>query len=125
MIREFSFYAELVPYDISPEELKQKNPKGIIFSGGPSSVYNDNSPRPSEELFNFDLPLLGICYGHQLIVDKFGGKVYLKPRKEHKMQYRWRRSFRDALEIALAIVPYSVTKKDKLQQIIDHYGDKA
>ena len=74
-IREFSVYAELVPYDISPEELKQKNPKGIIFSGGPSSVYNDNSPRPSEELFNFDLPLLGICYGHQLIVDKFGGKV--------------------------------------------------
>jgi hypothetical protein len=51
--------------------------------------------------------------------------VYLKPRKEHKMQYRWRRSFRDALEIALAIVPYSVTKKDKLQQIIDHYGDKT
>ena len=74
-IREFSVYAELVPYDISPEELKHKNPKGIIFSGGPSSVYNDNSPRPSEELFNFDLPLLGICYGHQLIVDKFGGKV--------------------------------------------------
>ena len=61
----------------------------------------------------------------QWCADKFGGKVYLKPRKEHKMQYRWRRSFRDALEIALAIVPYSVTKKDKLQQIINHYGDKA
>jgi GMP synthase (glutamine-hydrolysing) len=74
-IREFSVYAELVPYDISPEELKKMNPKGIIFSGGPSSVYNENAPRPDEELFNLDLPLLGICYGHQLIVNKFGGKV--------------------------------------------------
>ena len=57
----------------------------------------------------------------QWCADKFGGKVYLKPRKEHKMQYRWRRSFRDALEIARAIIPYSITKKEKLQQVIDHY----
>ncbi len=61
----------------------------------------------------------------QWCADTFGGKVYLKPRKEHKMQYRWRRSFRDALEIAKAIIPYSVTKKDKLQQVIDHYEHKA
>jgi GMP synthase (glutamine-hydrolysing) len=74
-IREFSVYAELVSYDISPEELKKMNPKGIIFSGGPSSVYNEDAPKPDEELFNLDLPLLGICYGHQLIVNKFGGKV--------------------------------------------------
>jgi len=74
-IRDFSVYAELVPYDISPEELKKMNPKGIIFSGGPSSVYNEDAPKPDEELFNFGFPLLGICYGHQLIVDKFGGKV--------------------------------------------------
>ena len=74
-IREFSVYAELVPYDISPEELKKMNPKGIIFSGGPSSVYNDDAPKPDQELFNFGLPLLGICYGHQLIVNNFGGKV--------------------------------------------------
>ena len=74
-IREFSVYAELVPFDISMEELKQKNPKGIIFSGGPSSVYNSNAPLPQKEIFDAELPLLGICYGHQLIVDKFGGKV--------------------------------------------------
>tara|TARA_R100000697_G_scaffold41963_1_gene54749 strand:- start:285 stop:575 length:291 start_codon:yes stop_codon:yes gene_type:complete len=59
----------------------------------------------------------------QWCADKFGGKVYEKPRKTHKMQYRWRRSFRDALEIARAIIPYSVTKKDALQKIIDHYDD--
>ena len=72
-IREFSVYAELVPFDISMEELKQKNPKGLIFSGGPSSVYNSDAPLPQKEIFDFGLPLLGICYGHQLIVNKFGG----------------------------------------------------
>lgn len=74
-IREFSVYAELVPFDISIEELKQHNPKGIIFSGGPSSVYNSDAPMPEKSIFDMNLPLLGICYGHQLIVDKFGGKV--------------------------------------------------
>ena len=57
----------------------------------------------------------------QLLNHNFGGKVYRKPRGEHKMQYRWRRCFRDALKIAKAIIPYSITKKEKLQQVIDHY----
>ena len=74
-IREFSVFAELVPYDISYEEIQKHNPKGIIFSGGPSSVYNSEAPVPENKIFEMDLPLLGICYGHQLIVDKFGGKV--------------------------------------------------
>ena len=74
-IREFSVYAELVPYDISYEELQKHNPKGIIFSGGPSSVYNSDAPVPENKIFDMNLPLLGICYGHQLIVNKFGGKV--------------------------------------------------
>lgn len=74
-IREFSVYAELVPFDISLEEIKQHNPKGIIFSGGPSSVYNSEAPMPENEIFEMNLPLLGICYGHQLIVNKYGGKV--------------------------------------------------
>jgi len=74
-IREFSVFAELVPYDISYEEIQKHNPKGIIFSGGPSSVYNSEAPVPENKIFDMDLPLLGICYGHQLIVEKFGGKV--------------------------------------------------
>ena len=74
-IREFSVYAELVPYDINYEELKKHNPKGIIFSGGPSSVYNSDAPMPEDKIFEMNLPLLGICYGHQLIVNKYGGKV--------------------------------------------------
>ncbi|MDE1861404.1 MAG: glutamine-hydrolyzing GMP synthase [Thaumarchaeota archaeon] len=74
-IREFSVYAELVPFDISLEELKRLNPKGIVFSGGPASVYNKDSPQPSSKIFEMGLPVLGICYGHQIIVNNFGGKV--------------------------------------------------
>jgi GMP synthase (glutamine-hydrolysing) len=74
-IREFSVYAELVPYDITLEDLKKMNPKGIVFSGGPASVYNKDSPLPNVKIFDLGLPVLGICYGHQLIVNNFGGKV--------------------------------------------------
>ncbi|MDF2424232.1 MAG: glutamine-hydrolyzing GMP synthase [Nitrosopumilus sp.] len=74
-IREFSVYAELVPYNIRYDELKKLNPTGIIFSGGPSSVYNSDAPVPENEIYDMGLPLLGICYGHQLIVSKYGGKV--------------------------------------------------
>ena len=74
-IREFSVYAELVPYDISIDELKKLEPKGIIFSGGPSSVFDSDAPLPIKEIFEMKKPLLGICYGHQLIVNNFGGKV--------------------------------------------------
>ena len=74
-IRDFSVLAELVPYNISLDELKKLEPKGIIFSGGPSSVYISDAPMPAKEIFEMKLPILGICYGHQLIVNNFGGKV--------------------------------------------------
>ncbi len=74
-IREFTVFAELVPFDISIDELKKLDPKGIIFSGGPSSVFNSDAPLPTKEIFGMKKPLLGICYGHQLIVNNFGGKV--------------------------------------------------
>jgi len=74
-IREFSVYAELVPFDIPVEELRKLNPKGIVFSGGPASVYSKDSPQPSSKIFEIGLPVLGICYGHQLIVNNFGGRV--------------------------------------------------
>ncbi len=74
-IREFSVYAELVPYNISLEALSKINPKGVILSGGPASVYSTDSPLPANGIFEIGLPVLGICYGHQLIVNSFGGKV--------------------------------------------------
>ncbi|MEM4242249.1 MAG: GMP synthase (glutamine-hydrolyzing), partial [Candidatus Nitrosotenuis sp.] len=59
-IREFSVFAELVPYDITLEKLMEMNPRGIIFSGGPSSVYNKDAPRPDPKIFEMKLPILGI-----------------------------------------------------------------
>ena len=74
-IRDFSVYAELVPFDISLENLAKLNPKGIIFSGGPSSVYDSSAPIPDKKIFQLNVPILGICYGHQIIVNNFGGKI--------------------------------------------------
>jgi GMP synthase (glutamine-hydrolysing) len=74
-IRECKVYSELVPYSISANELKQMQPTGLIFSGGPASVYEPNAPMCDSKIFDLDLPILGICYGHQLIVHNNGGKV--------------------------------------------------
>jgi len=74
-IRDSSVYAELVPYNISITELRKIQPKGIVLSGGPASIYGGNAPMPDNEIFEFTIPILGICYGLQLIVNNFGGKV--------------------------------------------------
>ena len=74
-IRDFSVYAELLPFDTSLEEINKLNPKGIIFSGGPSSVYDSGAPIHDKEIFQLKVPILGICYGHQIIVNNFGGKI--------------------------------------------------
>ncbi len=66
---------ELVPWNQSIEKIKQKNPKGIIFTGGPNSVYGENAPRCSKEIFELGIPVLGICYGCQLMAFTLGGKV--------------------------------------------------
>ena len=74
-IREFGVYAELLPYSASLKEISKLDAKGIIFSGGPASVYSNDAPIPEKDIFSAGLPLLGICYGHQLIVNKYGGTV--------------------------------------------------
>lgn len=75
-IREFSVYSEVKnPEDINIEELKNNKPKAIIFSGGPNSVYEENAPTIDKEIFNLSIPILGICYGQQLICHLLGGKV--------------------------------------------------
>ena len=74
-IRENSVYCELKPYFTPIDEIKKFKPKGIIFSGGPNSVYALNSPDVPDEIFKLGVPVLGICYGMQLITKKLGGKV--------------------------------------------------
>src|SRR5258705_13567087 len=74
-VREKGVYSELVRPDISIEELKKLNPRGLILSGGPSSVYEPNAPRPDPRLFDLGVPVLGICYGMQLGAQVPGGQV--------------------------------------------------
>lgn len=82
-IREFGVYSELHPHTITAEEIKEMNPKGIIFSGGPNSVYDENSFRCDERIFDLGLPILGICYGMQLMTVHFGGKVEKAKNREY------------------------------------------
>jgi len=74
-IRESRVYSKIVPYNISVNEIKSIGPKGIILSGGPASVSEKKSPTISPKIFKLGLPVLGICYGMQLIAQVFGGKV--------------------------------------------------
>lgn len=74
-VREANVYCEVLAYDTPLERIKEKNPQGIIFTGGPSSVYTDNAPKCSDEIFALGVPILGICYGMQLIAQTFDGTV--------------------------------------------------
>ena len=74
-VREHHVYCEIVPHTISNETLHEMRPKGLILSGGPSSVYAPGAPLPDKSLFNMGIPVLGICYGLQIIGHLFGGVV--------------------------------------------------
>ncbi|MEK4090606.1 MULTISPECIES: glutamine-hydrolyzing GMP synthase [unclassified Viridibacillus] len=82
-IREFGVYSELHAHTITAEELKAMNATGIIFSGGPNSVYDENAFHIDEEIFNLGLPILGICYGMQLMTHALGGKVEKAAHREY------------------------------------------
>jgi GMP synthase (glutamine-hydrolysing) len=86
-IREHGVYSEIVPHDITPEEIenlnKKFNVKGLILSGGPSSVYAPNAPRLDPRILEVNLPVLGLCYGHQLVAQITRGKVEPAVCKEY------------------------------------------
>ena len=82
-IRECEVYSELLPYTTPPKELVKLNAKGIVLSGGPASVYDKDAPKCDQGLFNLGLPVLGICYGLQLMVQMLGGRVKATSRREY------------------------------------------
>lgn len=82
-VRECNVYCEVHPYTISIEQIKEINPKGIIFTGGPNSVYKEESPRYGAQIYELGIPVLGICYGAQLMAYEQGGKVATAPVSEY------------------------------------------
>jgi GMP synthase (glutamine-hydrolyzing), C-terminal domain or B subunit/GMP synthase (glutamine-hydrolyzing), N-terminal domain or A subunit len=82
-IRECRVYSEIVPHDISAAALKALSPEGIILSGGPASVYAKGAPKVDRKIFSLGVPVLGICYGMQLIAHNLGGKVEKSSHREY------------------------------------------
>jgi len=82
-LRESGVYTEVVPYRENIRKIKERKPKGIILSGGPASVYAKDAYKPSEEIWDLGLPILGICYGMQLITQHFGGEVVAANHHEY------------------------------------------
>lgn len=81
-IREVNVYCEIHPFHISLEKIYALNPKGIILSGGPASVYGKDAPIPDEKIYALNIPILGICYGLQLIAFQNGGEVRKASKRE-------------------------------------------
>ena len=82
-VRECNVYCEVHPYTLSLEKIKEMNPKGIIFTGGPNSVYDEESPRYERAILELGIPVLGICYGSQLMAYLLDGEVKIAPVSEY------------------------------------------
>jgi GMP synthase (glutamine-hydrolysing) len=82
-VREFHVYCQIDPPDIDIAQIKSLKPKGIILSGGPSSIYEKNSPKCDESIFNLGVPVLGICYGMQFMINTLGGRVKRAQKREY------------------------------------------
>ncbi len=82
-VRECNVYCEVMPYTADIEKIKAKNPVGIIFTGGPNSVYDESSPKYDNEIYELGVPVLGICYGSQLMAYSLGGSVSKAETREY------------------------------------------
>ncbi len=82
-IRECSVYSKILPFHASAAAIKAENPQGIILSGGPNSVYQENAPKCDPEIFNLGIPILGICYGLQILIHTLGGEVIPGKAREY------------------------------------------
>jgi GMP synthase (glutamine-hydrolysing) len=110
-VREAKVYCEVVPYDISVEQVKAKNPKGIIFTGGPASVYEEGAPKCDKEILELGVPILGICYGAQLMSYMLGGKVARAEKREYgktEMSLKPSDIFKDVPEKSISWMSHTI-----------------
>ncbi|CAJ1316738.1 glutamine-hydrolyzing GMP synthase [Paenibacillus nuruki] len=82
-IRDLGVYSELMPFNTPVEKIRELSPKGIIFSGGPSSVYAENAPHVDPAIYDLNVPIFGICYGMQLMAQQLSGKVERSAKREY------------------------------------------
>lgn len=108
-LREYGVYTEIVPYFEKLDSIKAKNPKGIILSGGPASVYEEGAYKPDSRVFELGIPVLGICYGMQYIAHFFGGSVVRAEAQEFG---------KAVLEIAESSVDFGLFKGVKQDSIV-------
>lgn len=113
-VREAKVYSEMLPYNISLDKLKAMNPKGIIFSGGPLSVYGEKAPYCDPGIYDLGIPILGICYGMQLMVHQLGGKVSAAGVREYG---------KAMLEVKQAVGPFAGLSRE-IQVWMSH-GDSV
>lgn len=111
-IRDLGVYSELLPYNTSAEKIKELAPKGIVFSGGPASVYAEGSPLVDEKVYELGIPILGICYGMQMMTHQLQGKVERAKQREYGKAMV---TFQDAYDLTHGL--------EKEQQVWMSHGD--
>jgi GMP synthase (glutamine-hydrolysing) len=113
-IRECNVYCTILPFDTPAKEIAALAPRGLVLSGGPASVYAPDAPHPDKNIFNLDVPVLGICYGLQILAHYLGGKVERGEKREYG---------KGNLTVKDKTCPLFVTLPAKLQ-VWNSHGDK-
>ena len=113
-IRDLGVYSELLPYNTPLERIREMAPKGIVFSGGPASVYEEGAPLVDERIYELGIPILGICYGMQMMTHQLKGKVERAPQREYGKAMV---TFRDAYELTNGL--------EREQQVWMSHGDRV